>query len=101
MLAGARVAVGFPAPQEFRNAFLGDGFQLRGNAGLAEIFLRQHVAGDLAPFLGDFDVGLAEHDRAVRIADLARGVDESDAVIGTAPFHRELTPNTHAKPPNP
>ena len=44
-----RLLVGNRAPQERRHAVLLDALQARGHAGLAEILLRQHVGGDLAP----------------------------------------------------
>ena len=52
-LAGAGFAdelgavLGFAAPQEFGNVLFNDLADLRRNPGLAEIFLRDHVAGDL------------------------------------------------------
>ena len=44
-----RRLVGDRAPQERGNALLLDPLQPRGDAGFAEIFLRQHVGRDLAP----------------------------------------------------
>ena len=52
------------------------------HAGFAEIFLRQHVGGDLRPLLRHFDVLGVEHDGTVRIADLARGQTEVDVRVG-------------------
>ena len=65
--------VGDAAPQPGGNGFLLDLLQTRGDAGFAEIFLRQHVGGDLRPLLRHFDVFGVEDDRTVRIADFARG----------------------------
>src|SRR5438876_9295711 len=42
------VAVRGFAPEELGNAFLRHRFQRGRDSGLAEIFLRQHIAGDLA-----------------------------------------------------
>ncbi len=44
-----RLLVGGMAPEEFGNVGLFDRLQPRRDAGLAEIFLRQHVGRDLAP----------------------------------------------------
>ena len=74
-------------------------FQRPRHAGLAEILLRQHVAGHLAPAFGNFDVGLGEDDGAVGIADLAGGVAEGDAGIGRLTFDREMTADAHDDDP--
>ena len=66
-----RVLVGNAAPQPGRNGFLFDLLQPRGDAGFAEILLRQHVGGDLRPLLRHFDIIGMKDDGAVRIADLA------------------------------
>ncbi len=94
VLAARLGAVGGLAPEEFGDALLGNGLQRGGDAGLAEICLRQHIAGDLRPLLGDFDVGLLEDDRAVRVADLADGVAERDAFVRRMTLDRVLTANT-------
>jgi len=77
-----RRLVGNRAPQEGGNALLLDALRLRRNAGFTEIFLRQHVGGDLAPGGGNLDAFEREHDRAVGIADLAPGGGEGDEVVG-------------------
>ena len=59
-----------------------DLFQARGHAGFAEIFLRQHVGGDLRPLFRHFDILGMEHDRAVRISDLARRQPERNVCVG-------------------
>ena len=46
--------------QDGNGLFL-DLLEPRGHAGLAEVFLRQHVGGDLRPVLGNFDVVGVEH----------------------------------------
>src|SRR5208283_1891011 len=80
------------------NALLLDLFQARRDAGLAEIFLRQHVGGDLRPLLRHFDVVGMEDDGAVRIADLAGGEPEDDvrvwrlSLFGIAPLDPHFLP---------
>ena len=87
-----RRLVGDRAPQERGNALLLDALHARGDAGFAEIFLRQHVGRDLAPGGGHFDALKRKHHRAVRIADLALGgregneVIRADARLGVIPF---------------
>ena len=76
-----RRLVGDRAPQEGRNALLLDPLHARGDAGFAEIFLRQHVGRDLAPGGGNLDAFERKHDRAVGIADLALGGRKRDEVV--------------------
>ncbi len=66
-----RLLVGNRAPQERRDVGLLDPLQARRDAGLAEIFLGEHVGRHLAPGGRDLDIVEREDDRAVRIADLA------------------------------
>ena len=66
---GERLRIGDGAPQEGGDRFSSDALQLRGHAGLAEIFLRQHVGGDLAPTRGNLDIIEREHHGPVGIAD--------------------------------
>ena len=80
-----RVLVGDRAPQEGGDRILFDFLQAGRHAGFAEIFLRQHVGGDLRPEFRDFDIVELEHHRAVRVADLAGGEPERDAGIGAVP----------------
>ena len=95
-----RLLVGDRAPQERGDGILFDLLQAGGDAGLAEIFLRQHVGGDLRPEFRHLDIVELEHHRAVRIADLAGGQPELDvrvgrlSVLGVAPFdpHVSLAP---------
>ena len=63
--------VGFGAPQPRRDGVLLDLLQLCGDTCLAEVFLRQHVRGDLGPGIRNLDIRLGEHDGAVRVSDLA------------------------------
>ena len=79
---GQRLGVGHRAPQPRRHGLFFDLLQTGGDAGLAEIFLRQHVGGDLRPGIGDFDILQLEHHGAVRIADLGGRVTEVDPGIG-------------------
>ena len=69
---GQRRLVGDRAPEPGRNVVLLDLLQARGHAGLAEIFLGEHVGRHLAPALGNLDIVELEDDRAVRVANLAR-----------------------------
>ena len=61
-------------------SFSSTGCRLRRHAGLAQVFLREDVAGDLAPIGRDLDSLGREHDRAVGIADLAGGDAERDGL---------------------
>src|SRR5262249_35186269 len=62
-----------------------------------EIFLRQHVGGDLRPGGRHLDIVGMEHHRAVRVADLARGQAELDlrirrlTLFGVAPLNSHLS----------
>ena len=73
--------VGDAAPQPRRNGLFLDLLQARGDAGFAEILLRQHVGGDLRPGFRYFDVVGVKNNRAIRIADFARRVAESDVRV--------------------
>ena len=74
--------VGLRAPQEGGDGILLDRLQPRGHAGLAEIFLGEHVGRDLAPGRGHLDVLQAEDDRAVGVADFARRGAERHRLVG-------------------
>ncbi len=76
-----RVFVGHRAPQPGRNGFFLDALEPRRHAGLAEIFLRDDVGGDLRPGGGHFHVLGVKHDRAVGVANLAGGQPERDARV--------------------
>ena len=80
--AGERRLVGHRAPQPGRDVVLLESLQAGRHAGLAEVLLRQDVAGHLAPRRRHLDVVELEDDRAVRIADFASRRPEFDAVIG-------------------
>ena len=81
---GQRLLVGDGTPQEGRNVVLLDLLQTRRDAGLAEVFLRQHVRRDLGEGGRHLDVVEREDDRAVGIPDLRFGRAELDAVVGCA-----------------
>src|SRR5262249_10467105 len=91
-------AISSLAPKPRWYAFLGNGLQPSRDAGLPEVLLREHVAGDLAPCLGDFDIALAKDDRTVGISDFARGTPKFDVLISAATFDGELTPDPHVAP---
>ena len=80
--SGEGFGVGDRAPQPRRHGLFLDLLEDLGDARLAEIFLRQHVGGDLRPELRHLDVLEPEHHRAVRISDFARGQPEVDLGIG-------------------
>src|SRR6185437_6846509 len=79
------------------DGILFDLLQAGGDAGLAEIFLRQHVGGHLRPELRHLDVVELENDRAVGILDFARREPKRDvlvsrlAVFGVAPFNPHVS----------
>ena len=76
-----RLLVGDRAPQEGGDRIFFDLLQPCRYAGFTEIFLRQHVGGDLRPEIGDFDIVELEHHRAVRVADLARDMTEGHVLV--------------------
>ena len=90
-----RVLVGDAAPQPGRHAVFFDLLQAGRNAGLAEIFLRQHVAGDLAPARRDIDVFQTEHDGTVGIANLTGGLPEFDSGVRGLSFDSETAFDAH------
>jgi hypothetical protein len=79
---GQRLGVGHRAPQPGRHGLFLDLLQARGDAGLAEVLLRQDVGGDLRPELGHFDIFEPEHDRTVGVADLGCRQSEINPRIG-------------------
>ena len=79
---GHRLGVRHRAPQEGGDGLFLDLLQACGDAGLAEIFLRQHVGGDLRPGVGDLDIVEMENHRAVRIAYLRCRQSEINRGIG-------------------
>ncbi len=92
---GQRLVIRDRAPQEFGNALLAHALQCGGDASLAEVFLRQHVRGHLAPAFGHLDGVVAEHDLAIRIANFGSGGCKSHRAIGAGRFRRELALDLH------
>jgi hypothetical protein len=92
-----RIMVRHMAAQPGRNTWLIHGFQGCGNSSLAEILLRQDVAGDLRPRLRHLDTRQAEDDRSIRIANLARRSDELDLAIPTFCIGGQFPLKAHAK----
>ncbi len=86
---GEGLFVGDRTPQPGGDVVFFDLLEDLGDTGLAEIFLRDDVGGDLAPGRGDSDVLELEDHRPVRIADFARGRAEFDAGIGRLPSRSE------------
>ena len=87
--------LGDRAPQPRRHGVLLDPLQLGRHAALAEVLLRQHVAGDLAPAGRHLDVLRLEHHRAVRVADFARGGAEFDGFVSVFPGFRKTAFDPH------
>ncbi len=79
LVQGSRV--GHRAPQELGHALFLDRLQPCGNAGLAEILLRDDVRGDLAPTARHFHAFQLEHGGAVGIANLGGRGREFDLGI--------------------
>jgi hypothetical protein len=79
---GERLGIGHRAPQPGGNALFLDLLQLCGDAGFAEIFLRQHVGGDLRPELRDLDILEVKNNRTVRILDLRCRQSEINSCVG-------------------
>ena len=96
--ARERVLVGDRAPQERGDGLFLDLLQPRGDAGLAEIFLRQHVGRDLRPERRHLDVVRLEHHRAVGVADLGRGQPEFDLRVGRLTVLGEMPFDPHSLP---
>ena len=86
------------APQELRNALFLDLLELDRNAGLAEIFLRDHIAGNLAPAGGHFHLVQPEYGGAVGIADLRARGDEFELGICILTCLGEFAFNFHCCP---
>ena len=90
-----RFRVGLAAPQKGRHPILLDREKTRRHAGLAQVFLGQDVAGDLAPLGRHLDPLGREDDGAVRVADLARGRAEADRFVGVPTFLGEAARDLH------
>ena len=96
VFAGFSIRRGTPEPS--RDSVLLDPFQLGRNAALAEVLLRQDVAGDLAPVGRHLDVRLLKHHRAVGVADFARRFAESDRLVDIFALLGEVSPDPHVAP---
>ena len=96
---GERALVGDRPPRPGGDLRLLDLLQAAGDAGLAEILLREDVGGDLAPVLGHEEAVEAEDDRAVGVLDLARGAAEFDRVVRRLAGCREAPRDLHKCPP--
>ncbi len=73
--------VGFVRPQPGRHIVFFHGAQFGRHPGFPEIFLRDDVAGNLAPVCGNRNVSKLEHGAAVGILDLTRHRAEFDSVV--------------------
>ena len=82
-------------PQPLRHVRLGHRLAPRCDAGLAEVFLGEDIAGDLRPAGRDLDVLLREHHRAVGIADLARGRAVGHLLAGRSVVRRIMALDAH------
>jgi len=85
----------YRSPQPRRNIVFLHALEVGGDAGLAEVFLREDVTGDLRPVGGNFDIVHLEHERAVGISDFARRATEFDLVVGRTPVDRKKPFHTH------
>ncbi len=90
------VFVGLRAPQPIGHVALFDFSQGGGNAGFPEVFLREHVAGDLAPARRHFDVFGLEHKRSIRIPDFAVRPAELHIRVRRCLVFREETRKAHS-----
>ncbi len=89
------IAIGHRAPEKLGNVFFFDLFQARGHAGLAEIFLCDDIAGNLAPSGRHFDLIQTENDLAIRIANLGAGGFEVQRSVGVLTGGGEFTFDFH------
>ncbi|MNV19016.1 hypothetical protein D3C71_1098590 [compost metagenome] len=96
-----RLFIGNGAPQEGRNVVFLDLLQELRHAGLAEIFLRQNVGGNLGKLRGNVDVSQTEHDRSIRVLDFTDGLAEVDFRVRRLAGLREAAFNAHGFCPRP
>ncbi len=92
--------VGDAAPQEGGDRVFLDALQAAGTPALAEIFLGQHVAGDLTPGGGNLYSVLRENGRAIGIADFALGLAEFNIPIRRLSRCRIMPFDPHSHPPD-
>ena len=93
-----RVFIGNRPPEPGGNVILLDALERPRHTGAAEIFLRQHIASDLAPRVWNLDGVHVEDDRAVRIADFARRFAERNVRVRRLSGLREATFHPHDMP---
>ena len=93
--------VGHPPAQPLGHALFGHRPQPGRDTGFTEIFLRQDIHGHLRPGRRHLDALELEHDRAVRVADLARRLPKRHGRIRRIPGPRETTLDAkwHVSPP--
>ena len=96
---GQTRGIGAAPPQPGRNPVFLDRRQPRRDPGLAEIFLGEDVAGDLAPFGRHLDPLGLEHDRAVGVADLAGRVPEPNRCVGILTCRGKPPRDMHSSSP--
>ena len=70
-------------------------FSRAGTPALRKVFLRDHVAGDLAPAFGHFDGLVAEHDRAIGVADFGHRGRELQRRVGVLCCRGEMPFDFH------
>ena len=95
---GQPVLVGNAAPQPTGNVVLLEFPEFPGNAGLAEIFLRQHVAGHLGPPRGDAESVQVKYHRTVRVFDLAGSLAEFYGCVWRFVWFCKLPRDSHFSP---
>ena len=93
------VRVGLAPPQPLGHVGLGHRPAPGRDAGLAEVFLGEDIAGDLRPAGRDLDILLREHHRAVGVADLARGRAVRDLLARRSVVRRIVALDAHGLPP--
>ena len=87
--------IGNRTPQEGRNIVFLDLLQHLRHAGLAEIFLRQNIRGDLRKLRGNVDIRQTEHDGSIRVLDFTDGLAEFDFRVRRLAGLREAAFNAH------
>ena len=95
LAAHGRVIGRHRTPEEFWHALFLDLLGLGRDACLAEIFLGDHIRGDLAPAGGHFDVIEAKDHRPVRIADFGGCAHKVQFCVGILTGSREFSLDFH------
>src|SRR5438270_1288872 len=91
--------IGGAPPQPGRKALLRNRRQTRGHTGLAEVFLREDVGSDLAPFGRHLESLGLEDDRPVGVPDLAGGGAERHGLIRIPTGRGKMARDVHSSPP--